>query len=120
MERQHTMPDTVPASNGDTAQDFEALLRELQQVVDDLDGTQLSLDASINAYERAATLAATCQRMLDEAELRVTTIDEEIRRLAEETAPHRSGGMGRDRARSLLLGDDGDGDDLSDLLDSIE
>lgn len=115
------MPDTAPVTDDDNAQDFEALLRELQQVVDDLDGTQLSLEASITAYERAATLAAACQRMLDDAELRVTTIDEEIRRLAGEATPQRSVGFGSaDRARSLLLGDDDDGDDLSDFLSSIE
>lgn len=104
----------------DQEQDFEALLRELQQVVDDLDGTTLSLEASIQAYERAAQLAAACQRILDAAELRVTTIDEEMRRVAEDTVPYSAGHFSNmDRARALLLGGD-DEDDLSDLLDDDE
>lgn len=55
---------------------FEAAFEELETIVDRLESGQLTLDASVSLFERGRQLAAHCQAILDNAELRVTQIDE--------------------------------------------
>jgi exodeoxyribonuclease VII small subunit len=100
---------TTPA-----ATTFEALLVQLQETVTRLESDELTLEEAISAYEQSVEIAHQCTRMLDEAELRITTIDAQSRTLREESAVYN---IGSTRAASLLLGDDEDDDDLADLLD---
>jgi len=58
---------------------FEAAYRELQQVVAQLEDGGLELERAIVLYERGSHLVQLCERIVDQAELRVT-------RLAAETA----------------------------------
>ena len=58
---------------------FEAALRELEQVVEQLEVGGPGLEEALHLYERGSQLVADCQRILDQAELRVV-------RLAAETA----------------------------------
>ncbi len=58
---------------------FEAAYRELQQVVAQLEDGGLDLERAIVLYERGSHLVQLCERIVDQAELRVT-------RLAAETA----------------------------------
>ncbi len=50
---------------------FEQALSELESLVDSLEKGDLSLEASLAAFERGIGLARTCQKTLDEAEQRV-------------------------------------------------
>jgi exodeoxyribonuclease VII small subunit len=59
-----------------TALSFEEALSQLQQHVLDLESGTLSLDETIGAFRNATELATTCQRMIDEAELRITQLAE--------------------------------------------
>ncbi len=95
------------------AHTFEQLLVQLQETVTRLESDELTLDEAIAAYERSVEIANQCTRMLDEAELRITTIDVASRSLREESVVYN---IGSSRAASLLLGDD-DNDELADLLD---
>jgi exodeoxyribonuclease VII small subunit len=97
------------------AQTFEALLSQLQETVQQLETEQLTLEQAITAYERSVEIANECSRMLDDAELRITTIDAQSRTLREESVVYR---IAPSSAAALLLGDDED--DLSDLLDDEE
>lgn len=63
---------------------FDELLDRLEEVVQQLETDELSLDASIDAFERGVKLAARCQGMLSDAELRISQITNEIG----ETAPY--------------------------------
>ena len=58
---------------------FEVAYRELQQVVAQLEDGGLDLERAILLFERGSQLVQLCERIVDEAELRVT-------RLAAETA----------------------------------
>jgi exodeoxyribonuclease VII small subunit len=58
---------------------FEAAYRELQQVVAQLEDGGLDLERAIVLFERGSQLVQVCERIVDQAELRVT-------RLAAETA----------------------------------
>lgn len=50
---------------------YETLYSQLQEVVARLEQGELPLEQSLSLYERGVHLAAQCQRLLDEAELRI-------------------------------------------------
>ena len=54
-----------------SAQTFEEIYRELEDAVRRLEAGDLSLEASLELFERGATLAEQCHASLDRAELRV-------------------------------------------------
>ncbi|QWB95541.1 exodeoxyribonuclease VII small subunit [Mycoplasmatota bacterium] len=47
---------------------FESLLKELEQVVKDLESKDITLDESVKKYQRGIELSKTCYEMLEEAE----------------------------------------------------
>ena len=53
------------------AQDFERALDELEALVQTLEAGDLSLEASLAAYERGVALYRQCQGALEQAELRI-------------------------------------------------
>lgn len=53
---------------------FEEALRELEQVVGQLERGDVALDQSIALYERGAALRARCEAKLKEAEEKVAKI----------------------------------------------
>ncbi|MEL6577584.1 MAG: exodeoxyribonuclease VII small subunit [Pseudomonadota bacterium] len=74
------MPDAMSAENPNAdiaAMSFEAALAELDSVVNRLEGGEVPLDQSIALYERGAALRARCEKLLEEAELKVQKIVEE-------------------------------------------
>jgi exodeoxyribonuclease VII small subunit len=50
---------------------FESCLDELEKVVRELEGGELSLDRSLALFERGMSLSDTCRKQLEEAETRV-------------------------------------------------
>lgn len=57
---------------------YEALYAQLQNVVARLEAGDLPLDESLKLYEQGVRLAAECQRLLDEAELRVRSLQGDV------------------------------------------
>jgi exodeoxyribonuclease VII small subunit len=55
---------------------FESVYKQLEEVVRRLDEGGLTLDESIALYEQGMTLAKNCQTLLDQAELRVTHLQD--------------------------------------------
>jgi exodeoxyribonuclease VII small subunit len=55
---------------------FEKALTSLQETVERLESGDLSLDATIDDFRHATELASLCQRMIAEAELRITELAE--------------------------------------------
>ncbi len=51
--------------------DFEAALRELEQIVEQLEVGDLPLEQSLELFEQGVRLSRDCQKRLDEAERRV-------------------------------------------------
>jgi len=56
---------------------FEESYRRLEEVIRQLESSQLTLQESLALYEEGIMLARHCERQLDEAELRVTQLLEE-------------------------------------------
>ena len=54
---------------------FEDALRELEQVVGQLEGAQVALEDSIQLYERGQALKAHCEEKLRVAEEKISLID---------------------------------------------
>lgn len=54
--------------------DFEAALAELEELVSRMESGTLSLEASLEAFERGIKLTRDCQAALRQAELRVKAL----------------------------------------------
>jgi exodeoxyribonuclease VII small subunit len=50
---------------------YESLYARMQAIVARLEAGQLPLDEAMALYEEGVAVAAACQRLLDEAELRI-------------------------------------------------
>ncbi len=57
--------------------DFEAALADLEQIVNQLEKGDLSLEESLRAYERGVNLGRTCQQALDAAEQRIQILTQQ-------------------------------------------
>ena len=57
---------------------FEAVYRQLEQAVDKLQAGGLTMDEAIALYEEGMKLAQRCQQMLEEAELRISRLQEAL------------------------------------------
>lgn len=66
-------PKTEPQTTPSVAS-FEGAYRELQQVVEQLEDGGLGLEEAVRLFERGTELAHECQRIVDEAQLRVTRL----------------------------------------------
>ena len=53
---------------------FEEAINELEKIVEELEGSDVSLDDAVNAYERGAKLNNLCQVRLNEARMKVEKI----------------------------------------------
>ena len=54
---------------------FEAAMLELEQLVEQLEAGDLSLDQSLKAFERGVLLTRLCQNELKQAELKVQQLN---------------------------------------------
>jgi exodeoxyribonuclease VII small subunit len=70
---------------------FESSLDELEKVVKELEGGDLSLDRSLELFERGMSLSDTCRKQLEGAETRVEMlIRKEGKLTAEPFRPEKS------------------------------
>jgi exodeoxyribonuclease VII small subunit len=60
-------------SNSNT-QSFEEMMKELENIVQKLDNENVSLEESLNLYQRGMKLSATCDETLKDAEKKVNEL----------------------------------------------
>lgn len=60
-------------SNSNT-QSFEEMMKELEDIVQKLDNENVSLEESLNLYQRGMKLSATCDETLRDAEKKVNEL----------------------------------------------
>ena len=65
----------MPESKNKIA-DFEKQLSELEKIVADMERGEMSLDESLQAYERGVQLTRECQAALDSAQQRIEVLTE--------------------------------------------
>ncbi len=63
----------VMMSNSNT-QSFEEMMKELENIVQKLDNENVSLEESLNLYQRGMKLSATCDETLKDAEKKVNEL----------------------------------------------
>ena len=56
--------------------DFEGALKELEQLVDTMEEGKLTLEESLQAYERGITLTNECREFLENAKARIDRLAE--------------------------------------------
>jgi exodeoxyribonuclease VII small subunit len=66
------MKGTKQMQDESTSLTFEEAFGELQSSIEELRGDALTLDRSLALYERGIALAAQCNTLLTNAELRIT------------------------------------------------
>lgn len=54
-------------------QSFEQLLKELEEIVTELEGNKLSLEESVEKYQRGMALSLECKKRLDQAKSVIVT-----------------------------------------------
>ena len=64
---------------------FDAAYRELQEVIAQLEDGGLALEDAVRLFERGQELVKRCQRIVDDAELRVTRLAAEPNQAAPST-----------------------------------
>ena len=71
---------------------FEEAMKELELLVDSLDKGDISLDEAIAAYDRGSQLKDHCQKKLNEAKMKVETIQssDNIDTIPEKSSPFTS------------------------------
>lgn len=67
--------DELETTN-ETTPSFEEAIERLEKLVTSLEGGELGLEASVDAYEEGLSLARQCVERLDRAELRVQQLSE--------------------------------------------
>jgi len=60
-----------------SAPNYEAAIKELESIVQQMESDNLSLDQSLSAYKRGAELLKICQQSLSAAEQQVRIVSEE-------------------------------------------
>lgn len=56
--------------------DFEAALKELEKLLENMESGELSLEESLKAFEQGVKLTTQCQKALSEAEQKVKILTE--------------------------------------------
>ena len=56
---------------------FEEALKELEEIVENLNNDDLDLEKAISAYEKGMELKKICEKRLSEAKLRIENIKED-------------------------------------------
>jgi len=73
MSKQETSPAADQTEDAEPV-NFEKAMAELEQLVSQMEEGDLSLDDSLQAFERGIKLTRQCQHALSQAELKVKTL----------------------------------------------
>lgn len=68
------------AMSDELPHDFEQSLEQLEKIVASMEAGQMTLEASLAAYERGVALAKACQAQLQSAEQRVKVLEQDLLR----------------------------------------
>jgi exodeoxyribonuclease VII small subunit len=57
---------------------YETKVEQLRQIIEKIEDGATGLDDSIKLYEQGAVLVKQCEMMLNEAELKITTLSRDV------------------------------------------
>ena len=64
------------ASSGDVPPDFESAMTELEEIVERMEGGELTLEESLAAHKRGLELSKYCQTVLAKAQQQVRILED--------------------------------------------
>ena len=64
----------MSSNNKKKSLNFESTLSEIEKIIESLEEGNLSLEDSIEAYEKGISLTKACQKMLSDAELKILSL----------------------------------------------
>lgn len=70
------MAKKTPQEHSSPIADFEQSMQALEELVGNMEAGDLSLEASLQAYERGVALYRHCQTALEQAELRIRVLSD--------------------------------------------
>ncbi len=73
----HPVPKKETTKKDPTAPSFEQALSELESLVETLEQGDLSLEESLESFERGVALTRTCQQALKEAEQKIQILNDQ-------------------------------------------
>lgn len=71
------MPESRDETGEIAALKYEEAVRQLEALVQDLEGGELPLEASLDAYRRGSLLLRHCRRQLEDAEDRLRVLEDD-------------------------------------------
>ncbi len=82
------MSSSAPTSITPTESSFEQELTRLHDIVAQLESGELSLEGTIAAFQQGSDLVTRCQRLIADAELRITKLAESPEAVDPGSGPH--------------------------------
>src|SRR3989337_1322605 len=79
---------SMASKKGSGSEDFETLYKRLEETLARLEEGGLTLNQSLAMYEEGMKLARRCQELLQQAELKITKLQDEFSALREEAEPY--------------------------------
>ena len=67
----------TPPQDQSSESSFEEIFTKLRESIEALEGTELSLEEAVQLYEEGMQLARKCNQILNNAELRISKLQEE-------------------------------------------
>lgn len=67
----------TPPQDQSSESSFEEIFTKLRESIEALEGTELSLEEAVQLYEEGMQLAHKCNQILNNAELRISKLQEE-------------------------------------------
>ncbi len=87
MPVDHTSTDAHLPADSAGVESFEQAYQDLQRLVERLDEGGLGLEEAVRLFEQGMALAATCESILEHAQLRVTRLVPDDLAASVETVP---------------------------------
>lgn len=69
------------APKAQVAKDFEASLKELEQIVKELESGEMPLDDSLKKFEKGIELYKECRQTLNSAEKKIKILNENLKEI---------------------------------------
>lgn len=69
------------ATKASVAKDFESSLKELEQIVKQLESGDISLDESLKKFEKGIELYRECRQTLQQAEKKIKILNENLKQI---------------------------------------
>ena len=76
-EGKNTVTETKQDENTENKGSLEEMFQDLEEVISEMEGSDITLEQSFDLYKRGMNLLKQCSKTIDEVEKKVLILDEE-------------------------------------------